>query len=92
MTTQQEALDTLNTLRDDIARRGLSDRKDLAAPDYYNILNQLDAVVDNIQALAPPKNCPNNWITCSCLHHLKVREAYAAAEREKELNRAAMSD
>lgn len=92
MTTQQEALDTLNTLRDEIQRRGLSDRKDLIVADYYRILDKFDALVDDLQALSPPVNCPNNWISCTCLHHHKMRDVYAAAEREKELRQAELSD
>lgn len=92
MTTHQEALDTLNALRDEIHRRGLSDRKDLIAADYYRVLDNLDSLVDDIQALSPPTNCHNNWITCSCLYHQRMRDTYAAHEREKELRHAELSD
>jgi len=92
MITQQEALDTLNTLRDEISRKGLSDKKDLIASDYFRTLDKFDTLIASIQALSPPPNCVNNWIVCSCLHHQRMRDTYAANEREKELRQAELSD
>lgn len=92
MPTQQDVLDTLTSLRSEITRKGLSDLKEVSVVAYHGIINQFDALIAAVNAIQPQPACPEFWITCSCLFHQQMRDAYAEAEREKELRLASLSD
>ena len=92
MPTPQEALTTLNTLRDELARRGFSGIPEIPSTSFNRILAKLDEVVDEIQTLLPPPQCPGSWQTCKCPHHLAVRAAYQADLQERQLREAHFSD
>ena len=92
MPTQQEIIETLASLRNEIVRKGFSDRKDLSVAAYHRVLQHFDTLIAAIEAIAPAVICHNNWTTCSCLFHLQMREAYAEKEREKELRMSELGD
>ena len=92
MPTQIETLASVSCLRNEIVRKGFSDRKDLSVVAYHRVLQHFDALIAAIEAITPEVICPNNWTTCSCLFHLQMREVYAEKEREKELRLSELGD